>query len=83
MERGTTEELALEVGSIGSIDKRDGQNWTLLMWAASYNRDDLIRWLRANGADTELRDETGARAFEIAREHENSDAEQALIEERR
>jgi ankyrin repeat protein len=53
-------------------------NLTALMWAAGYGRNETVRVLLQAGARTELKDDRGKTALDIAREEKHGDTQKLL-----
>jgi ankyrin repeat protein len=59
-------ELLLNAGV--SVNAPLDNNLTLLMWAAAYGKDDIVRYLLSHGAEKSLKDNRGLTALEMAQE---------------
>jgi ankyrin repeat protein len=60
--------LAQLLGPEKSVNARLENNLTLLMWAAGYGHEAVVRFLLEQGADRSLKDDRGKTAAEMARD---------------
>lgn len=71
--KAETVELLLERGALSDIDRQDAMKYAPLMWAANCGSEKMVRTLLSYGARTDLTNENGETAADVARSrgHDN------------
>jgi hypothetical protein len=70
-ERGQGEVVSALLAAYASVNQRDGEGWTALLFAAREDHPEIVRRLIAAGADVFARAEDGTRAVALATDNDN------------
>lgn len=80
--QGAEETFKLLMDNGAELDQRDRRHgFTPLQWAVHYNRQQMVEFLLERGADSQIKNNNGHTALQIARERSNS-AIAYLLEQR-